>query len=898
MLPYILRPTRTYGTKAKGRDNSQTLQNAIQDDLRQFQTLFLTELKQTEINNNHHRQQHWESGKAFGIFKRLFGSCKIALLHLLVPLKCDQEAHSQLIYAACLDLLRQALLSAAPLELFSNAVFSVFCLYTLMETNPLPRGTTQQHGLELLPVGLRSKVDPNRLFRRFFSQNIRIDRQHYLLLLRLREMALATHADCRQQQFYFQSSTTVYETQQQQQQQQQQSTWVCRCGMARDVVEILDRLSSKLDYCEYTGPVGLEAFAGHPDYPYAQTNNNTASSSSSLPITTTIPQTTTTTTTTSPPDESLMVDNEQPPFEYSDTLSTLMGQYHSSIQSIRLPQQKSYTTTQLKRRLDPFFSLLENNESWADTRARLFHSGENQNKDVRNKTTAVQHNRSLQRKERARMAMEEHIKTTSNDDDDDDDDDNDDLAGGWNRPQEQKEETERTKGTIEETPLPSYEMILSSDISPQMQDQLQKSVQFLVRRDGLAPPKIEEPPPKQAPKQHAADDISSIGVGGVSVATTAQGRRALQALLSEAHNNNEQPTIIPRVASIPKRQQIMIPQTRMAMFLSADQAIMGSHASDDDDDGEASDVSNLSFSDHEGDDDDDGASAATSAVGRRALETLLSKVTRVGNSSKPQKRKANKTTKLLKSTPRRSRKGPKRRRVVVAENTSVASSVGQGRAALENLLGEVKGRGAIDENASGVSSVGQGRAALNKLLEQTAGLAAGTGIHDSTMDDDSKQTNSNFSGQEMRNRKVTRTPDRPKKSFRVTGRRKGVRDSQNVEETDVFIGRKTKLSTVEDESITSRPGTKALNALVSKAVDTAHKDSNRGQKPTRMSERQAAKKRKKPKGNIVKETGPNTRSQGKKDCPSVTSSVEPGRNALEALLSQSFQKKAEASSEE
>ena len=198
MLPYRLRAP-IYGKQSEdikkrnaGDDISKgggPVQRAIEQDLKEFQTLFVTKLSAYQQQHT-----HWKAGIAFGIFKECFQASKIAVLHwMVIPPRCDREAFSQLIYSACWETFRQALQQHKPLETIAA---TLFCLYTLWETNPLP--ATTKSPWEHLPLALYDLENPRNLYRRAYRQLIRIDPQHYRWLLETRCVAQARQAECRQ----------------------------------------------------------------------------------------------------------------------------------------------------------------------------------------------------------------------------------------------------------------------------------------------------------------------------------------------------------------------------------------------------------------------------------------------------------------------------------------------------------------------------------------------------------------------------------------------------------------------------------------------------------------------------------------------------------------------------
>jgi hypothetical protein len=516
--------------------------------------------------------------------------------------------------------------------------------------------------------------------------------------------------------------------------------WTCSCGIARDTVEILDRLSTRLDLCEYTGPVGLEALAGHADYPYSDAKPSSRPDDSIATGATTAPR---------QPQHG----TQQPPFQYSNDLAALMEDYHSSIHAIRLPPFKtqSRATSRLRKTLDPFFDSVAKEESWTDTRARLFQQQQQQPLQERAGTTTRNSNAQAVSNITRRPTLPSTPTPRMA------------AANGESHDQQPNPQTEQPEqDDPQKLPIPSYEVRLLGDIdlATSRKEHIQKAVRFLLQRgetplvadtpanDDDDDDLMQAPSRKQPP--HRADDVSSIGIGGISVASTNQyGRAALDTLLSKAR-------VPRRVATQRSQQDKPMRKSPTTTFLSMDQGIEESGGVAEGDEDWASDVSNLSLSD---DNDEDGASAATSAVGRRALETLLHKVAK---GKKPASRKA--TRKRARPKSKEDTKTSATRRFDNADDASTvasSSTKGQGKAALDTLLNKAgaaarKRRSATtnddegiakrrkqtnpapkkkmvktsptettetktfldkdDATAASASTVGHGRAALNSLL--------------------------------------------------------------------------------------------------------------------------------------------------------------------------------------
>jgi hypothetical protein len=811
MLPYRLRPA-IYGKKLQrlkdekaGEDvlrGGGPLQRAIEQDLLEIRGPFLEVAQEQQHASTTNR--HLDSGKSFQCFKTVFGSSKVAALHSFVPKKCDKESFSQLIYAACLSLLKKSFETDE--FVLENSCHALFCLYALYNTNPLPRATNTP--FQLVPVGLVSPENPKFLYRRAFAPNIRVDRYHYSLLLRLRAQAEARQAEC--QEHYMES----YQQQQALGVVNDCTPWTCQCGIATDTVEVVDRLLPGLDLCEYTGPVSLEGLAGHADYPYPP-------QPSKLP-------------TISVPEHAVEEDLEIPPsrapFTYSNDMEELLQSYQSSLETIRLPDIKTPVGTRVRKALDPVYN---SKESWSEVLVRLFPSSNHGTPSNMPAPAAAMTSRRILPRAREPSLGEAPGASAR-------------VTFGENSivPPPEQDDAE---------PI-SYELVLPSSLSTYVQDAIHKSLEFLVQRQGpLLSNTDETPMPPPPPRNTATDDVSSIGDGGISV-MTGHGRAALPTLLSTA----QQDAGVPRVAAIPTRTAAPAPIRPGDNFLYMDSF---ANDGDDDDDDAASDVSNLSLQDEE-EEEDEMMSVATSAVGRKALESLLSTVTRP--KSKPNGKQ--------KKRPARKRPAAKtaRKSVVAAvnEDESLATSVGQGRAALDVLLSRINDDASEcleEDNSHGRSeqrldgdhslagtSVGQGRTALDALLSQAS------------------DKNGSEAAKSDRKRSTSRMPppSKRKASTRKPPPRKRAASTRASSKSNV--AKYVVAAPADDESAATSvgPGRAALDALLFRVEGDA--DYSQAIASTRT-----ASKSKRAKSVVAAPT----------EDESVATSVGPGRAALGALLS-------------
>jgi hypothetical protein len=709
MLPYHLRAP-VYGDKEKTlrrrRDgNPQTehdgggpIQMAITNDLINLRERFRKKIN--GLSSYHHttknqqQQQylatayddvdnniHWKSGTAFLIFKDIFRSSRIAMIHLLPPALCDREAYTQLIYAACLTLFKESFeqivwsnidddedltdddndndneekkddddddddddsTSDSYRNHHDDAGFALFTLLALFETNPLPRQIGDDNPLELLPISLRSLGDdPRSSFRRCFSQNIRIDRQHFAILLRLKELSRAKKCDCER---YFYEISKYKERQNYSKinnnnKDQQGFSWKCRCGMSTDILKVIERIVPRLELCEYIGPIGVEAFAGNAYYPYKKQDNGKTTH------------------------QECKGDQSHPEGGYSiesssellsNEIVSLMEDYQKSITAIRIPSSKlkPNAVKRLQKILEPVFK--SNNNERRDNNANRLSSIEGQNRSF------------LDELDDAAEANDSAAKFPV-----------------YNNNESQKHATESSK-YLELSVSRKYMITLHDKIDGNLKKHLHASLMFLLKRDRPIVLQLELAHHSLSKNSLAMDDASSIGHGGISVGTN-QGQVAIQNLLSAVAGRN----IIKNSRSKTKpttEEKKSTEQNLANIFLTSNQAIDSVASSDDDDDDDDDDdsvdseLTALSFSNEDGiqeDDDISVVSVATSAFGTKALEDLLQTVAQEEENDKGTKRK---------SVTKKAKKQEKKKRIDYNQDdeTSVATSA-FGTKALKDLL--------------------------------------------------------------------------------------------------------------------------------------------------------------------------------------------------------------------
>ena len=592
MLPYKLRAPvygsveenklgKTNGTDQDVLTGGGPMPKAIVSDLKAFQTNVVKHFDELHDNDG----TKWGDGKAFGVFKHLFSAGKIGLLHWLIPhIKCDQEAFAQIIYAACFECFRDGS------DLMERCA-AVMMLYTLYETCPLIR-TEDLKPEEYIPVGLQWREYPRALYRRPFRQRIRIDRTNFIQLLGLRE-------ECH----IFINKAHGEEVR------------APLVGVAGDTIVILERLSSHWDFCEYTGPVGLEAMAGHPDYPYRDYQEDEKPPSHSFDQ-----------------GESSTAGVEET-VDRQSQLKAVMAEYQNTIQAIHLGSAKTKLASDLRKTLNPVLPQ-EGKPSWlsriSGAESHEIVLGSRPNQDGGNSTT--DRDDQVDAFESRPLAIPEH--------------------------------------QIEHSPAHRL-LVCGVEISDESQKFLEDALKVIVQRHGLSFFKKES----GFQTGDGASDISTLGGLGAATVATGQGRAALDALLATADVSARIPTRVGGTSTRERHQEL--PNTSWDRFLYAGLLDVDNDSQEDD----ASYISNVSFdsSVRDEDDDNDEASAATSAIGQRALDLLLNKV-------------SNPKTKSTKNErhPKIARRNPM---TPSQDSQSQASSMGVGQAAMRLLMHQVDSRG-------------------------------------------------------------------------------------------------------------------------------------------------------------------------------------------------------------
>ena len=187
-----------------------------------------------------------------------------------------------------------------------NAIFSIFALYTLYETNPLPeefssnshqqyvhqhqhRHQHQPHQnqnhqqtkeqnikqiLSIIPLGTSTDQSGRSAYRRAYRSLIRIDLNEFSLIQKLRDLALTWMEDCECEHKQNKdemsaglstddvgiSNDAVNSTS-----EGVRSKLRLVHGLALDCIHIIDRLQTLFRLSEYSGPASLEGLAGSAD---------------------------------------------------------------------------------------------------------------------------------------------------------------------------------------------------------------------------------------------------------------------------------------------------------------------------------------------------------------------------------------------------------------------------------------------------------------------------------------------------------------------------------------------------------------------------------------------------------------------------------------------------------
>ena len=302
-IPDPLEPLRSGGP----------VERAVVGDLLALQRLFVARQKGTKDETAVVAavpEEHDAPGSSFLLFKRAFREGKVGVLHTrCLPPRCDRADFAQLLYSACLGLLRRSLRDCeggekgdaceddfggveaeiegedAGSDGLINAIFAVFCLYTLYETCPLPdfpsvvsSPTSDQakEALSVLPLGLGGGAAGEQsrvIYRRAYRSPVRVGTGDVVHLDEVRDACMERAAACearraRARKKRLGEADAAAGGAAAPASGPRARGWRCHCGLAEDCLEVLGRLRDGecLDYCEYAGPCSVEGFAGSTEY--------------------------------------------------------------------------------------------------------------------------------------------------------------------------------------------------------------------------------------------------------------------------------------------------------------------------------------------------------------------------------------------------------------------------------------------------------------------------------------------------------------------------------------------------------------------------------------------------------------------------------------------------------
>ena len=347
------------------------VQRALNADLILLRLEFRKDLDDYRIASMSNSNSKRKSGAIFKVFKHTFQRTKFGIVHTRVcPPRCDREAYIQQIYSAALDQLKTSFRGygygqdgcvcrdeggdEGEVESVGeggnlngdenghdsnheietswddtkytfqlNAIFSIFALYTLYETNPLPeelssnshqqyvhqhRHQHQPHQnqphqqtkeqnikqiLSIIPLGTSTDQSGRSAYRRAYRSLIRIDLNEFSLIQRFRDLALTWMEDCecehKQDEDEMSASISTDDVGISNDAVNSTSEGVRSKlrlvhGLALDCIHIIDRLQPLFQLAEYSGPASLEGLAGSADYYHAIALGEEVGSDNYIPI--------------------------------------------------------------------------------------------------------------------------------------------------------------------------------------------------------------------------------------------------------------------------------------------------------------------------------------------------------------------------------------------------------------------------------------------------------------------------------------------------------------------------------------------------------------------------------------------------------------------------------------
>jgi hypothetical protein len=601
--------------------------------------------------SNRH-SQHARIGAAFGAFRYAFGRARVALLHTrLAPRVCDAGSYSQLLYGCCLSLLRDALEEReksgtntnnnndachggnnddtpsfpqqhhqdSKEKILVRAAYATFLLYALHETNPLKhvnREILRKPGrndrmIALLPTSLSCSRD-TALFRRAFHGKIRVDPTTYgLLMLVLRDLALEAVARCHASQF--QDICLEEDGSHRNSGGGSDCCWRCTCAVAQDVLHVLRRLESRLDLASYTGPCGLEGMAGHPDYPWRMPEkvkrvDDSLSSPGALAEEETITMR----------ERNIVTDDEAQrlaakPTEdlgafmlNKETLERQTDEYISLCLGIRFPVKSTPLLERVRKAIRPVFEKAGSEET--PVLSQLLRDALHLSTDSDAGSQATKRTLKSRRRRHVTFAI------AGNDD---------------NRPSHQRDGASSVLGSengeIEQHSIheqnqervASHELVMPDGLSEMQEESLAAAVECLLKRGDVS--RTISMFPTSASTSVREDDVSTLGDhdglhSDVRSRVSGVGRSALMSLLSQAVGSPSDSLSRLKTGDLfldASIDEVEHAKTNRGLDEDSDQY----------DDGEMSDLS------------DDALSITASAVGRRALDELISKSAQSGTAS-------------------------------------------------------------------------------------------------------------------------------------------------------------------------------------------------------------------------------------------------------------------------
>ena len=286
------------------------LERAIREDILSFQRIFC-KFYSDELNARMcDDKKHFSQGMSFQVFKEIVYQKHqfMALFHLhrsngVIPKHCHEDGFIQMVYSVCLNLLPSALdipsnaNRVLQRDIFPQKVaFLIFLLYTLYNTNSREnvRDNAQDAALVeknlseysfgkvscnrnkfyddqdcrensfykrlkflLPPLNMPYEHGSGRLQRRTYRAPIRISQEQFVLIQRIRDLALEKMSVCEVQCMQCQLSSLSDNGENRKSNEVingklKELSWRCSCSCAGDVVEIINWMQHD-EYFELCG---------------------------------------------------------------------------------------------------------------------------------------------------------------------------------------------------------------------------------------------------------------------------------------------------------------------------------------------------------------------------------------------------------------------------------------------------------------------------------------------------------------------------------------------------------------------------------------------------------------------------------------------------------------------